>query len=470
MATTNTLRQILDRKTWEFMTPAPVANSAGAHIISSNNEDPHQLQMYVTSTTAQWLYYPKQDAWIQTSTVTLGGALQAGATGAYVSAGPTGTATAGSATTMTTNLTIPSSLVGYKIRITAGTGAGQEGTILYNTTGANAVFTFSSSLGTPLDNTSVYELRTGRFYVWNAGTLSATSFQYYDVALNTWTARSVTGVTSPFATDGKLVAGSGIAQFATGTATAGGASTLTNSAKTWTVNQWANYQVRITGGTGAGQKRAIASNTATVLTTSSAWTINPDATSTYVIEGDENALYLLGNNVVTMYKYSLSGNTWSTLSPSVARAAAPTTGMSAHWARHQQEANWTDESAILNGRRIYSFRGGAGSLLDYYDIPSNAWTNAVDYAKRQETFTTGTSYCYTTDGYIYISKESTGRVFRFSPSLNTIEPFSTYLYTQGAAVLGDTQFDISYIDGATTIRYVYDLLNTSTVMLRCMVI
>lgn len=469
MSTTNTLRKTLDRKTWEFMTPAPVANAAAMHVISSNNEAPNSLQMYITSATVQYIYQPKEDAWVQIATTTLGGTMTAGATGAYQSAGPTGTATAGSATTMTTNLTIPGSLVGYTVRITSGTGAGREATILYNTTGTNAVFTFDAS-GTVLDATSVYELRTGRFYVWNAGTMSASSFQYYDVATNTWTARSVTSAPATWATDGKMIATSGITQFATGTATAGAASTLTNGAKTWTVNQWTNFQVRITSGTGAGQKRVIASNTATILTTSAAWTITPDATSVYAIEGDENALYLMGNAAVTLYKYSISGNSWTTLAPGAARSGAPGLGMSGHWVRKQPEANWTNESAIINGQRIYSFRGGATSTLDYYDISANTWTSAVTYLRQQETFTTGTDYAYSSDGFLYISKEATGRYFRYSPSQNTIDSWTTMLYTQGAAALGDTMFDMDYVDGATTIRYIYNVLNTSTVMMRMMVI
>jgi hypothetical protein len=43
-------------------------------------------------------------------------------------------------------------------------------------------------------------------------------------------------------------------------------------------------------------------------------------------------------------------------------------------------------------------------------------------------------------------------------------------YTQGAAIAGDTSFDVHYADGATKIDYVYMVLNTSTVMLRAMVI
>src|SRR5207245_2649461 len=39
----------------------------------------------------------------------------------------------------------------------------------------------------------------------------------------------------------------------------------------------------ITAGTGAGQTRAVTSNTATTLTVSPAWTTTPDATSKYVI-------------------------------------------------------------------------------------------------------------------------------------------------------------------------------------------
>ena len=76
------------------------------------------------------------------------------------------------------------------------------------------------------------------------------------------------------------------AQYDTGTATAGGSLTLTDTAKAWTTNAQANRAVVISSGTGAGQHRNIASNTATVLTVDSAWTTNPDATSVYKIVDD----------------------------------------------------------------------------------------------------------------------------------------------------------------------------------------
>jgi hypothetical protein len=59
--------------------------------------------------------------------------------------------------------------------------------------------------------------------------------------------------------------------------------TLTKTAAGWTVNAYANYTVVILSGTGAGQRRSIASNTATVLTVTQAWATNPDTTSTFVV-------------------------------------------------------------------------------------------------------------------------------------------------------------------------------------------
>jgi hypothetical protein len=68
-----------------------------------------------------------------------------------------------------------------------------------------------------------------------------------------------------------------------GTATAGAASTLTDSGKSWTVNAFSEMVVEITGGTGSGQFRTITTNTATVLTVLPAWSTNPASGSTYSI-------------------------------------------------------------------------------------------------------------------------------------------------------------------------------------------
>ena len=264
--------------------------------------------------------------------------------------------------------------------------------------------------------------------------------------------------------------GSAYIPFATGTATSATATTLVNSAKTWTVNQWSNYQVRIVSGTGAGQIRAITSNTATALTVAT-WTTTPDVTSVYNIEGNDDYLYYIGNGAVTMYRYTISTNTWTTLAPTAARAAAPGLGASGHWVWGATDPLWTSESAIQNGRYLYSFRAGAAASnpLDQYDIALNTWVSGIVNAPATETFTTGTKYAYN-GNYLYIQKDATGRWFRYSFPDQAMDGWTTMLYTQGAAVLGDTAFDATFTDGATNIPYIYMLLNTSTVMLRQMVI
>lgn len=76
----------------------------------------------------------------------------------------------------------------------------------------------------------------------------------------------------------------GTAALTSGTATSGASTTLTDTGKAWTTNEFANKRVRITGGTGKGQTRRIASNTATALTVSPAWTTTVDSTSTYRVD------------------------------------------------------------------------------------------------------------------------------------------------------------------------------------------
>ena len=476
MPTTNGSRKILDLKKWDWCAPAPNSTQAGAFIVSSRHF--RQQQMFVRSNSEAIMYNPAEDGWVNLPNPGLAGTFGAGAsgtagawsTGSTVGAGSL-TATAGTASTITTNQNLQRDLRGYKVHILSGPNNGAVLDIVRNTTGASSVITVATQ-ASAFTASTVYRLLTPRYYVVSAGTLAAGSFKVYDFATNTWTNLSQTGLPATLGTDGKLIATPSIVDgdfksFATGTATSATGTTLVNSAKTWTASQWINSQVRITGGTGAGQIRAITANVADTLTVST-WTTTPDATSVYAIEGNDNFLYYIGNNAVTMYRYDIAANTWSTLSPGVARGGAPTTGMSGHWVHSVPETDWTNESAIQNGRYLYSFRGAAGALLDRYDIAANSWS-AVAYSPATDTFTTGTKYALH-GGTLYIQKEATGRWFAYDFARSEMFPWGTMLYPQGGAVLGDTAFDAVYKDGATEIYYVYILLNTSNVLLRQMVI
>lgn len=463
------LKRLLDRKQWEMCNFAPASSTAGSFIVSSNLQD--QYQYLITSATSAYLYDPFEDGWETLPSPALVGAFGAASCGVRHPWGPRAFATGGTSTTMTTGLNLQRSLKGYTVRFIAGPNAGTEATIKTNTTGTNSTITFTSALTATPTAATEFILITGRVWVMcatNTTTNTATgTFRYYDVATNTWNSASVTGLPTTWGTDARLVATPSITNadaFVSGTATSATSTTLVNSGKTWTTNNWANYQVRITGGTGAGQFRTIASNTATTLTVSAAWTTTPDSTSTYVIEGNCDNLYLLGNSAVTMYRYSLSGNSWTTLAPTAARTGSPNAGMSGHWVNAVSNADWNDETNFLNGRYIYSFRANGTATLDRYDIALNTWESDIAYAPKSDTFASGTGWSYATD-YIY-AMQTTGRLVKYNIYEQRLEPCSQLWYAQGTVIAGDRMFDVSLIDGATKLRWLYFMTHTQTTLFR----
>ena len=97
-----------------------------------------------------------------------------------------------------------------------------------------------------------------------------------------------------------------------------GAFTLPDTTKAWDTNVWAKYIVRITAGTGIGQVRTIASNTATVLTVSAAWAVALGVTSKYeIFEGSLQALTTPVTNTWT--QLTAPGNSAGFATPSLTR-------------------------------------------------------------------------------------------------------------------------------------------------------
>lgn len=490
MSLTINLRKMLHRKSAEYCNANPAGNTAaGAFILSDRDSFSPENDgiVYVGGASAIWNYNADEDSWAQGPNSGVAGTFGAGACGAlrpiFAPGGASSsTASAGTISSITTTLTLVRDLAGVAVRVIDGTGIGYQGLITKNTYGANSVITVSPANGVAFDATTVFQIMSGSFWYFNPGA-GTVGFSVYDKATNTWTARSVTNIPTTFGTDGVLTATNGVSSnlsngFVQATATAGASTTLTDSTKTWPVNGWANSQVRIISGTGLGQIRTIASNTATVLTVSSAWTTNPDATSVYRIEGNDDYMYLIGNNAVTMYRYSISGNTWTVLSPTAARAAAAGAGCTANWVDCVVNSTWTDgtygahySTTLIrqNGRYIYSFRGGASNVLDVYDIAANTWISGVAYGLQMETFTTGTC-AVDHRGNIYIQKDATGRIYRFDIHKNKLDPFAINPVPQGAAVVGQKMFITTYYDGANAVYFLYTLGNTRAELTRWIII
>lgn len=485
------LRKMIHRKSPEYLAPLPSGNTlAGSFVVADKSDivPRHDRAFFINGVSSFWNYTADEDGFQQLPISGITGTFGAGSCGDFRAMSAPGgvqsiSATGGTTSTITTGLTIVMGLAGVRIRVTEGPGAGYDGAVLVNTVGANATITVTPDSAVAFTAASKFQIFGGSVWFFNAGTV-AVGFSVYDFITNAWTARSVTGLPTAWGTDAQIVgtpsAPSNLgAGFVNGTASAGGASTLTDGTKAWPVNGWTNQQVRIKSGTGAGQIRVIASNTSTVLTVSIAWTTAPDATSVYAIEGNDDVLFLFGNNAVTAYRYTISTNTWATLAPVAARAGAFATGGTADWI--DASPDWQESSPGVygahyaatiirqNGRYIYSFRGGASNTLDAYDIAANTWVSGIAYGGQFETFTTG-SASIDAAGMIYISKEATGRVFQFNVARNRLQPFYVSPMPQGAAVVGDKMFIQSFTEGAETARWLYLLGHTRAEMTRILIV
>ncbi len=382
----------------------------------------NRLWFYVPGATSGFNYYDfAANAWTSRSVVS-GPAITANegcliGTPAQEAVMETGTASGAGTTTLldaTRSWTV-NEFARCLLKVISGTGAGSYRYITSNTAGA---LTLDTSLTT--DATSVYEI----------------SGNWSDVASAGATTSITVGTGTPF-----------------------------------TASQWIGYQVRAVAGTGAGQVAVITANTSSSISFAAVSTAF-DATTRYVIEPDDNALYFLGGAAVTLFKYSISANTWSTLTPTAARAAVVGAGASASWIGNVKDPLWRGVGSTggysanlkTNGRYILSFRGTAGGVLDVYDIPVNTWYSGVNYAgASNETFTTGSTYC-DVGGFIYVQKDATGRFFRFDVARNDLQPLTTNATTQGAAISGARLIVDKYTDAANgkSLRWLYWALNTST--------
>ena len=480
MAETQGNRAILNRKEWQTMMPSITTTAAGS-FVAADQAGLARFSLQMISGTVHYLYDNENDDYLPITSGAFAGTFVAGACGLYHPWSVTFTATGGTTTTINVNSAtsnINGLVVGSEVEFLSGTAAnlGLRRTITnIETVGGTGtlILTINAAAGAVV-NTDTFRINSGSFFVLATGTLASGSFRRWDIATMAWSTLSITALPATWGTDGRMVTPAIYdSTYDSGTASAGAATTITDATKAWTVDQWINAQVRITGGTGIGQIRMITDSDATSLTVAT-WTTNPDATSTYKIEGDENSIFLLGNNAVTMYKYSISGNTWATVAPTTARSGAPIAGMSANFVGKTGNTVWADITDIKDGRYIYSLRGGT-SVLDRYDIAggtggAGAWL-AITYSPSLQTFATGDSAFWDYENII-IAKEGTAaipqRFYQYNVVDNVMTPFSSDWYFGGAALLGNKIW-VKKLSSLGTVRWLYCLQSTALNLRRIMI-
>ncbi len=236
---------------------------------------------------------------------------------------------------------------GYQARITFSTGVTQVRRILYNDT---TTLTFSDTNYQPIDSwnnqgfatapittagsqshfvieatditvaawditpdySSRFKIETGGVWLFTSAAAGAyASLQYYDIAGDFWTTKTVptSFILAAFGTDGTIERTGEIGGvYQTGTATSGTNYTLVDSSKTFVDSAYMNFRVRITAGTGIGQSRRILSSNATTLEVARKWDTNPDNTSVYEIIADKDKIYMGGNAQAMLLQYDVDSD------------------------------------------------------------------------------------------------------------------------------------------------------------------
>jgi hypothetical protein len=252
--------------------------------------------------------------------------------------------------------------------------------------------------------------------------------QIRQIASNTGTTLTwSTAGTAPDTTSRYLILG-----FDAGTATAGTSTTLTDSTKSWTTNRWANYAVRILHGTGVGQVRVIASNTATALTIQNAWSVPPDTTSVFAIQGDADKLYLVsgGNAAVLMHNMDSMVATFGRQQDwGIARGASATVG--GHLPVAIASATWAANVATVTTAHPHQFRVG-----ESVTVAGITTTTALNTTATITTVGSATTFAYalTGSGSPTVPAQSTTTLTDATKNWTTNEHAGRLVYLNTAAI------------------------------------
>lgn len=402
----NNLRMI-DRPQWEQLTTAPASTATGVAIVDDNV----RYIYAVFSATSFWAYDTWADTWIQLPNL------------------PGGTLAAGSC-----------------LRFTRGMGGQVNGEVfgsIYALIASGTAVTFYR-----------YDVASATWSSLSSGTVPATwgtdgRLVYPEPYINGWQGGYHSNVSLNTVT--------------TTAAVAAGVSTIPVSALPLGMPAGAVLNF----GTAAAPIYAVLSASAAAAATSISVYPLISAISSGAVAYWYDDMFLVGNNATVMYRYSINGNAWATTSdnsgnPTLgAVPAAPGAGMVACWLPGSGDTNALD--------RLILIRGGGASTIYEYSFTNNTWST-VSYNPSTETFGAGSSSGARADAAtgknckLIMQKDATGRLLEFDRKRARMDGKCTQnLIAQGTAVVGDKTTILRSPDG---VEFLYSLINTGSYFLR----
>lgn len=360
--------------------------------------------------------------------------------------GNEGFATSGSTTTITDTtknweINVFAKGVGRRVRITEGTGVGNEMAIISNTSNT---LTFATQAFT-VDTTTKYIIAGAFGTVSGAGgistlsatpTVAGTGYAVGDIfAITGGTARGqvmvATGgvpsvirlidggtagytVVTGVATTNIVGTGTGLTVNVTAITAVGSTTVFFDNTKNWVPNTWVGKRIRFLTGTSQGNEYAITANTFNTITYATGTA--PDVSTAYAILESSPRSFGLHIDMIT-------GST----------------------------------ETSLNHKYMYVFNGSGTVEMSRYNITTEHF-ELMSYFPQFELMTTGTMYCYDGADRIYIHLSGaigtgiTGRVVYYDLVKNVIVNAGTVPYGNSTLVSGNRMEIIQTADG---LKYLY---------------
>lgn len=260
--------------------------------------------------------------------------------------------------------------------------------------------TVNSNWDTAPDNTSVFVIQSG--LIWNVNvSVARFGLQYYDVLNDAWfQATSVGGgalLDSNIATDVAIetLNESAVGVLKSGTVSSSSGKVVNISGATFDYSVYANYVIRITGGTGFGQERLIESGGSSSITVSKAWDTQPDGTSTFDIIADNDKIYMLVGARAAMLEYDCVNDVWS--DSRILEASSPS-NLCLAWKGYKNPvgiSTITRSGTTATVTTTHPHGLKVGDLISVYGATDSLY-NVVDVAI--DTVTSSTAFTYTMAG------------------------------------------------------------------------
>lgn len=205
-----------------------------------------------------------------------------------------------------------------------------------------------------------------------------------------------------------------------GLATGGSTTTLQDSGKAWTVNQWAGRRLKFIAGTAQIQELTITSNTANTLTFAAATAPVAGATSYSILAQPARGA---GMELVLPYNTSRLGD---------------------------------------DVKNMFVARGGSTIGFDVVDLTTGAMT-LVATGQQFESLGIGSMYSYDGRDRIYFTKDATDRLYYLDVVTGSVSPAPQWPYAVGTAIVGNRLDIVSTVDG---LKFLYVNRHSNVEMFR----